>query len=97
MIISRTLAKRRIAAGQRPSWVMAWGPVLIDAAITTGLMALVFDRVMLFIYVTQLSTTTAFLLLFVVFFIPFQAVMILSSLWAAKSRWSDDPPPKANL
>ncbi len=91
MIISRTLAKRAIAQGQRPAWLAAWGPVLADAVIVTGLLSLLFMPVMTAIYAAQPSNGATFLLLFAVFFVPFQAVMILSSLWAAKSRWSDEP------
>jgi hypothetical protein len=43
-----------------------------------------------FIAGTEPSTVVIFLVLFVVFYVPFQAVLILSSVWAAKSRWSDD-------
>ncbi|MDB4213740.1 hypothetical protein N9741_02595 [Octadecabacter sp.] len=89
MILSRTLAKRRIAAGVRPSWGAAWGPVAFDAA------CLVFAFVILFRpfqAMTEMfnfpvwATATALLALG---FIPIQAVLIFSSLWASKSRWFD--------
>ena len=32
--------------------------------------------------------------LFVLVFLPMQAVLIVSALWAARSRWQDETPPK---
>ncbi len=89
MILSRTLAKRRIAAGVRPSWGAAWGPVGFDAA------CLVLAFVLLYRPFQSLTETFNFpvwatiVALLSLGFIPVQAVLIFSSLWAAKSRWRD--------
>lgn len=89
MILSRTLAKARIARGVRPGRVAAWLPVAFDAAC----LALVF--VALWAPFTDLTQTLNFPLwativaLLALGFIPIQAVLIFSSLWAAKSRWTD--------
>jgi len=93
MILSRTLAKRRIAAGVRPSWGAAWGPVAFDAA------CLVLAFVLLFRPFQSLTETFNFpvwatiVALLAVGFIPTQAVLIFSSLWAAKSRFNEDETP----
>lgn len=93
MILSRTLAKRRIAAGVRPSWGAAWGPVAFDAA------CLVLAFVLLFRPFQSLTETFNFpvwatiVALLAVGFIPTQAVLIFSSLWAAKSRFNEDEMP----
>jgi len=93
MILSRTLAKRRIAAGVRPSWGAAWGPVAFDAA------CLVLAFVLLFRPFQSLTGTFNFpvwatiVALLAVGFIPTQAVLIFSSLWAAKSRFNEDETP----
>ena len=87
MIVSRLVARRRIAADQRPGWVAAWGLVVLDAL----LLAAVF-----FVIVPPLLTLAndllwlKVLLLFAVVFLPLQAVLIVSALWAAKSRWISD-------
>lgn len=87
MIVSRLVARRRIAAGQRPGRVAAWSLVLLDAM----LLGLVF----LLIVPPLLSLANGLLwlkivLLFAVVFLPLQAVLIVSALWAAKSRWNLD-------
>lgn len=93
MILSRTLAKRRIAAGVRPTWGAAWGPVAFDAA------CLVFAFVLLYRPFQALTETLNFpvwatiVVLLAVGFIPTQAVLIFSSLWAAKSRFSENETP----
>lgn len=89
MILSRTLAKTRIARSERPSWGAAWGPVVFDAA------CLVFVFVMLYRPFQGLVETLNFPVwataaaLLALGFIPIQAVLIFSSLWASKSRWLD--------
>ena len=91
MILSRHLARRRIAAGVRPGWVAAWGPVAVDALTLSATLALVFwlagD------HVAGLPTWAAVTTLVVVFFVPVQAVLIISAFWAARSRWAGDLPP----
>ena len=90
MILSRALAKSRISRGERPGWGAAWAPVAFDAA------CLIFVFVLLFRPFQALAETFNFpvwatvVSLLAVGFIPAQAVLIFSSLWAAKSRFSDD-------
>ena len=94
MLISRTLARHRIQQGHRPGWLAAWGPVIADAAMILGLLGLLWGPLMAAIYAWQPPLGLTVVLLFVVYFIPLQAVIILSSLWAAKSRWSDEAQPE---
>ena len=91
MILSRQVARRRIAAEVRPGWIGAWGLVLADTLMLLGLMALVFWAARG--VVATWPTWAAITLLVLVFFIPTQIVLITSALWAAKSRWTDDSPP----
>ena len=89
MILSRTLAKRRIARGERPGSFAAWGLVLGDALALAAVFALLWSPLLTAIYVMQVSNVVTALIFFVVFFVPTQVVLILSSLWAARSRWQD--------
>ena len=90
MLLSRTLAKTRIARGERPSWAAAWAPVAFDAA------CLVFAFVILYLPFQSLTEMLNFPVwataaaLLALGFIPIQAVLIFSSLWAARSRYRDD-------
>lgn len=93
MILSRTIARRRIAAGVRPGWVGAWGLVAIDTLTLLTLMAAVFwlSRGVFATWPTWAAVTA----LVLVFFIPLQGVLIISALWAARSRWNDESDAKA--
>ncbi|SMX40121.1 hypothetical protein [Octadecabacter ascidiaceicola] len=92
MLLSRTLAKSRISRGERPSWAAAWAPVAFDAA------CLVLAFVILYRPFQSLTETLNFPVwatvtaLLALGFIPIQAVLIFSSLWASKSRWIDKEP-----
>lgn len=92
MILSRALAKRRIARSERPSWGAAWGPVAFDAACLVVAFIVLYRP---FQTITETfnfpvwATVTALLALG---FIPIQAVLIFSSLWASKSRWTETDP-----
>ena len=92
MLLSWTLAKSRIARGERPSWSAAWVPVAFDAG------CLVFTFVVLYRPFQALTETLNFPVwataaaLLSLGFIPIQAVLIFSSLWASKSRWIDKEP-----
>jgi len=92
MILSRALAKARIARGERPSWGAAWAPVAFDAA------CLVFAFMVLYRPFQTLTETFNFPVwatvtaLLALGFIPIQAVLIFSSLWASKSRWTETDP-----
>ncbi len=89
MIISRTIARRRIAAKQRPSWFGAWGLVGLDALALIVIFALLWSPFQTLTATFNFPTWATAAALFAVGFIPMQAVLILSSLWAAKSRWDD--------
>ena len=86
MILSRTFARRYIAAGVRPGWIAAWGPVAADTAILFTVLALAyppFRRVTEALDFPVWASVTALILLG---FIPIQGVLILSSFWAARAR-----------
>ena len=89
MILSRTLAKARIARGDRPGWLGAYAPVAFDAACLAAVFVALWGPF------TALTETLNFPLwatiaaMLALGFIPIQAVLIFSSLWAAKSRWID--------
>ena len=88
MVLSRMLARRRIAAGTRPGWIGAWGLVAVDTLTLFAVMALVFWLSQgLFATWPVWASVTALVL---VFFIPLQIVLVTSAMWAARSRWSDD-------
>jgi len=90
MILSRTIARSRIAAGKTPSWSGAWGLVAVDAIVFFTLAGLSAPYI-----VGGLADSRGawvYIALFAVYFIPMQGVLIISALWAAKSRWVDDPP-----
>lgn len=92
MLLSRTLAKSRIARGERPSWAAAWTPVAFDAACMVVIFLLLLRPFGILIQSWEfpLWATIAFLL--ALCFIPTQAVLIMSSLWATKSRWTEPDP-----
>ncbi|WP_394155438.1 hypothetical protein [Loktanella salsilacus] len=92
MILSRTLARRRIAAGVRPGWLAAWLLVICDTVILLALLAgaiwLGYSPLM------ALPVWARIITLFVLFFVPLQLVLITSSMWATRSRWQDTAPPQ---
>ena len=91
MILSRTVAKARIARGDRPGWLAAWGLVLVDfllvAAYCVGAIFLLYYWAWAYSFGMLEIVALGFLLVFV----PLQAVLIISALWATKSRWQDTP------
>lgn len=89
MIISRTIARRRVAAGIRPSWIAAWGLVLCDAVLFFGIAGLTAPYIVCGLAASK--GIWVYVALFAIYFIPMQIILILSSLWATKSRWSDEP------
>ncbi|MBV2359688.1 hypothetical protein KUH32_07875 [Thalassococcus sp. CAU 1522] len=89
MILSRTLAKTRIARGQRPGWLAAWGLVMVDFALVCAYAYAVYALLIGWIRTAQPDGFWVFAAFFLLIFVPAQAVLILSSLWAAKSRWQD--------
>lgn len=88
MILSRTYARRRIAAGDTPSWFAAWGLVAADTVMFFTLAGLSAPYIVGGLAETQ--GAWIYIVLFAVYFIPMQGVLIISALWAAKSRWVDD-------
>ena len=94
MILSRTLAKQRMAADVRPSFVGAWGLVLIDLLLVGLLVWLTFPLFYQWATVNKPNPATTIGLIFILFFVPTQFFLILSALWAAKSRWVDMEPPQ---
>lgn len=90
MLLSRTLAKRRIAAGVRPGWPAAWGPVAFDAACLLTVFVVAFRPFQMLTQTLDFPLWAIGLALFILAFIPTQVVLIVSSLWAAKSRFHDD-------
>lgn len=88
MIISRQVAKGRIAHSVRPSFFGAWGLVLADAVILAALFALLWSPFRTL--TTDWPSWGTAAALFAVGFIPIQGVLITSALWAAKSRWIEE-------
>ena len=86
MLISRTLAKRRIAANLRPSFWGAWLPVFTDLLLVLAILILCW---LPFFGAASGNLLIIVLAGFAFFFLPVQAVVIVSSMWAAKSRWED--------
>lgn len=84
MIISRTLAKSRIAQGHVPGRLAAWGPVFADAVILFGILFAIFPW--LIGLLADLNLWVKVLVLFLVYFVPIQMVLITSAFWAAKSQ-----------
>ena len=85
MILSRTLARKRIAAGVRPGWFGAWGP---DAALFFGIAG--FSAPFIVGGLAASQGAWVYAALFAIYFIPMQIVLIISAMWAAKSRWHDE-------
>lgn len=94
MILSRTLAKARIARGERPGWGAAWGPVAFDAACLVAILTLLYRPFQSLTETLNFPVWGTVVALLALGFIPIQAVLIFSSLWAAKSRWTDKDSPQ---
>ena len=90
MILSRTLAKGRISRGERPGWLAAWAPVAFDAISLALVLWSLFRPFQNLTETANFPVWGTMAVLFAVAFIPIQAVLIFSSLWAAKSRFTDD-------
>ena len=88
MILSRTIARRRVAAGTRPSWFEAWGLVMFDAVLFFCIAGL--SAPMIVGGLAASKGAWVYVALFTIYFIPMQIVLIISAMWAAKSRWSDE-------
>jgi len=89
MLISRLIAKRRISAGEHPSFLGAWGLVLADLVLVCIAVVLAWRPFDAWFRVHEPNVGLTIGLIVVLFFIPSQVFLILSALWAAKSRWQD--------
>lgn len=89
MIISRYLARKRVAAGMRPSFRQAWLPVLADTAAIGLVLSLIFLPVVSATLVMELSLVWRMVVLFVVIYMPLQIVVIFSTVWAVRSRYEE--------
>ena len=90
MILSRILARKRIAAGVRPSFKAAWAPVAFDAAMIVIVLTLLWQPALTAIYVLELSLPMTIVALMLLIYGPFQVVTIIATIWAIKSRWEDE-------
>ena len=89
MIISRIVARRRIAAGIRPSFKAAWLPVAADIVIIAVLLALLFLPAVTLTTVMNLTLFWRILALMLLIYAPLQIVIIVSTIWAVRSRWEE--------
>ncbi len=89
MIISRIVARRRIAAGVRPSFKAAWLPVAADIVIISVLLASLFLPAVSLTIVMNLTLFWRILALMLVIYAPLQIVIIVSTIWAVRSRWEE--------
>lgn len=88
MILSRTIARKRIAAGAQPSWLEAWGLVFLDTILFFGIAGL--SAPLIVGGLAEAKGAWVYIALFAVYFIPMQIVLITSAMWATRSRWSDE-------
>lgn len=89
MIISRILARQRIAAGVRPSFRAAWLPVAVDVVMISGVLVASFMPAVTLTLIWDLSLFWRILFLMVVIYVPLQVVIIVSTRWAVQSRWEE--------
>ena len=89
MLLSRALGRGRVARGQRPGWLAAWGPVAVDAVCVLALAGAVAAALVPALQSAGASLWLLGLALFVTTFLPVQAVLIVSAMWAARSRWAE--------
>ncbi|MBE0412266.1 hypothetical protein [Yoonia sp.] len=89
MILSRTLARKRIAAGKRPSFGEAWGLVAADIVLIGILLWVIWQPALSFVYLMQFSLLGTILFLMAVIFVPLQTVIVISTIWAVRSRWQE--------
>ncbi|MBR2655431.1 MAG: hypothetical protein IKD58_02880 [Loktanella sp.] len=90
MILSRIIARRRIAAGTQPSFVAAWWPVAADIAIISLVLAMLWQPLLTLVYVASLPLYGTILVLLFAIYLPFQIVVIIATIWAIKSRWIEE-------
>ncbi len=89
MFISRIIARKRIKAGVRPSFKAAWLPVAADIIIIAIILAMLFLPAVTLTIVMQLTLFWRILALMVLIYAPLQIVIIVSTIWAVRSRWEE--------
>jgi hypothetical protein len=89
VFISRTIARKRIKAGVRPSFKAAWLPVAADIIIIALILAILFLPAVTLTIVMQLTLFWRILALMVLIYAPLQIVIIVSTIWAVRSRWEE--------
>ena len=89
MFISRIIARKRIKAGVRPSFKAAWLPVAADIIIIALILAMLFLPAVTLTIVMQLTLFWRILALMVLIYAPLQIVIIVSTIWAVRSRWEE--------
>ena len=89
MILSRVLARKRIAAGERPSFKAAWVPVAFDVICIGLILAWMFLPAVSLTIIMELTLFWRILLLMVLIYAPLQIVIIVSTIWAVRSRWEE--------
>ena len=89
MIVSRILARKRIAAGVRPSFKAAWLPVAVDVIMISLLLASLFLPAVSLTIVMELTLFWRILALMLLIYAPLQIVIIVSTIWAVRSRWEE--------
>ena len=90
MILSKILARRRIAAGERPSLKAAWLPVIFDIVAITLVLALLWTPLLTVAYLAELKLLGTILLFFLAVYLPFHLIVAISTTWAVRSRWKDE-------
>ena len=89
MILSRIIARKRIAAGIRPSFKAAWLPVAFDVVTIALLLAMMFLPAVSLTLIMDLTLFWRILVLMVLIYAPLQIVIIVSTIWAVRSRWEE--------
>ena len=89
MFISRIIARKRIKAGIRPSFKAAWLPVAADIIIIAVILAMLFLPAVTLTIVMELTLFWRILALMVLIYAPLQIVIIVSTIWAVRSRWEE--------
>jgi len=89
MILSRILARKRIKAGVRPSFKAAWLPVLFDVAVIGWLLGWLFLPAVSATMAMGLTLFWRIIFLLFVIYLPLQIVIIISTIWAVRSRWEE--------
>lgn len=67
----------------------AWLPVFLDIVIIAFLLAAMWQPSLTFVYVMEMSLFWTILFLMVVIYAPLQVIIIVSTIWAVRSRWEE--------